>query len=319
MKDPTPVAVCSRSFSRHPILRAEMAARYGDIRFNDEGLSLSGGELVVFLEGRQQAIVALETIDGEILDALPDLKVISKYGVGLDKLDMQAMARHRVRLGWTSGVNRSSVAELVIAFAIALLRAVPQANAEVRAGTWRQIVGRQLSDRVVGIIGCGHVGKDVGRLLRAFGCRVLAHDVLDFPDFYAETGVAPASLETLFGEADVVTLHLPLDDSTRNMLNRERLALLKADAILINTARGEIVDEAALKEALFGGRIAGAAFDVFAIEPPEDADLLNHPNFIATPHIGGSTQEAILAMGRAAIEGLTSAEVPSPDDSFWPR
>jgi D-3-phosphoglycerate dehydrogenase len=177
-------------------------------------------------------------------------------------------------------------------------------------GVWRQHVGFQLSARTVGIVGCGHVGKDLGLLLRAFECRVLAHDILDFPDFYAESGIEPAGLEDLLQQSDVVTLHLPLDETTANILSAERLALMKPDAILINAARGGLVDEDALKGALKDGRLAGAAFDVFATEPPEDIELLNLPNFIVSPHIGGSAEEAILAMGRAAIDGLEKNQIP---------
>jgi len=307
MKDSTPIAVTSRSFSRHPILRAELLERYSHVTFNDGGYSLAGSDLIDFLRGHVKAITALEKLDEAVFSALPELKVVSKYGVGLDMLDMAAMERHRVLLGWTGGVNKRAVAELVITFAIALLRRVPEANQEVRTGIWRQIRGRQLSDCTVGIVGCGHIGKDVAILLRAFGCRVLAHDILDFPEFYAQHQITPLSLEELLSQSDVVTLHLPQDDSTRNMLNSERLALMKTSAILINTARGQLVDEAVLKAMLIDGRLAGAAFDVFATEPPKDMELLNLPNFLATPHIGGSSEEAILAMGRAAIAGLDAA------------
>lgn len=306
----TRVAVCSRSFSRHPVLRRELTDRYTDVTFNDDELKLAGGELVEYLNGHEKAITALETLDASIFAQLPELKVVSKYGVGLDTLDLDAMADAGVKLGWTGGTNKRSVSELVISFAVQLLRHLPEASREVLDGTWRQHVGRQLTERTVGIVGCGHVGKDLGTLLRAFGCRVLAHDILDFPDFYGEHGIEPVGLEELLGESDVVTLHLPIDDSTRNILSAERLALMKPDAILINTARGGLVDEEALKAALMDGRLAGAAFDVFATEPPQDFELLRFPNFIVTPHQGGSAEEAILAMGRAAIEGLENNWVP---------
>ena len=233
----------------------------------------------------------------------------------MDMLDLEAMARHGVRLGWTGGVNKRAVCELVIAFAIALLRHMPRLGNEILDGTWRQIMGRQLSGRTVGIIGCGHVGKDLAILLRAFGCRVLAHDILDFADFYAANGIQPMGLEALLETADVVTLHVPLDESTKNMLSARRLSRMKPDAILINAARGGLVDETALKSMLKEGRLAGAAFDVFADEPPQDRELLCLPNFIATPHIGGSAEEAILNMGRAAIKGLDDNQVPGDG---WP-
>ncbi len=306
----TRVAVCSRSFSRHPVLRRELSARYPKATFNDDGRRLAGDELVAFLADCGKAIIGLETVDAELFAALPELKVISKYGVGFDAIDLDAVARAGVRLGWTGGVNRRSVAELVVSFAVQLLRRLPAATAEARDGTWRQHVGRQLSDRTVGIVGCGHVGKDLGVLLRAFGCRVLAHDIRDFPDFYAEHGIEPAGLENLLEDSDVVTLHLPLDATTRNMLSAGRLAMMKKDAILINTARGGIVDEGAVKAMLKDGRLAGAAFDVFAAEPPEDMELLRLPNVVVTPHIGGSAEEAILAMGRAAIAGLDDNRIP---------
>ena len=309
----TKVAVASRSFSRHPVLRSELLACYPDATFNDAGLSLNGDALIEYLQGHDAAVIALEPMTTDVFAALPDLKVIAKYGVGFDKLNLAEMRTRGIKLGWTGGVNKRSVAELVIAFAINMLRGVPKANADVRAGTWRQVIGPQLSDCTVGIVGCGHVGKDLGRILRnGFGCRVLAHDVLDFPAYYAEMGVEPVSMQVLLREADVVSLHVPYGTGTQNLIDADALAQMKDTAVLINTARGGLVDEAALKAALMSGALFAAAFDVFVSEPPEDQELLDLPNFLATPHIGGSAAEAILSMGRAAIKGLSDHRVPEP-------
>lgn len=299
------------------MLREELLQRYANVRFNDDGVALAGESLVEFARGRTKLITALEHIDEALLAALPELKVISKYGVGTDMLDLPAMARHGVRLGWTPGVNKRSVAELALAFMLCLLHLVPATNQEMRAGVWKNRQGRELSGRVVGIIGCGNIGKELVRLLRAFNCTVLANDLLDFADFYEEHGVQPVALDDLLASADVVTLHVPLDESTRGLLDAERLALLKQSAVLVNTARGGLVDEAALKAMLSEGRLAGAAFDVFACEPPDDLELLALPNFLATPHIGGSSAESVLAMGRAAIEGLDNNRLPANGLQPW--
>jgi D-3-phosphoglycerate dehydrogenase len=225
-------------------------------------------------------------------------------------IDLNAMCRHGKHLGWTGGVNRRSVSEMVISFAVAMLRHFPAAQREVLSGTWRQHVGGLLSGRTVGIIGCGFIGKDLVQLLQPWNCTILANDILDFPEFYTNYGVIPVGLEELLQRSDVVTLHVPLDESTRNMISAARLVLMKPYAILINAARGGLVDEIALKKMLQEKRIAAAAVDVFAIEPPEDKELLSMPNFLATPHIGGSSEEVILAMGRAAINGLEENFIP---------
>lgn len=307
----TPIAVTSRSFSKHPILREELIRRYPNVRFNDDGRSLSGDDLIAFCKGCEKAITALEKIDGHFLSALPEIQVISKYGVGTDMLDLDEMIRHGVRLGWTGGVNRRSVSELVVAFSISLLRHIWPSRLEISQGVWRNRIGGCITGRTFGIIGCGHIGKDLVRILRGFDCNILANDILDFPEFYSDYQVRPVGLEELLQTADIVTLHVPLDESTTNLLNRERLALMNQESYLINAARGGIVDEQALKEMLQSGQLAGAAFDVFAMEPPNDLELLSLPNFLATPHIGGSSEEAVLAMGRAAIHGLDANEVPS--------
>ena len=304
------VVVVSRSFSKHPILRGEILKRYPDAKFNDEGLSLNGDSLVEFLKGYEKAITALETIDDSILSKLPDLKVIGKYGVGLDMIDLHAMKKFDVKLGWTGGVNKRSVSELVISFSIYLLHRVAFANAEVRNGEWYQVKGRQLSDCTFGIVGCGHVGKDLVKLLKPFGCDILAHDILDFKEFYQENNVTSIGLDELLQKSDVVTLHLPKNDSTNNILNKDRLQMLKKDAILINLARGGLLDESALKKILIDEDIAGAALDVFSVEPPIDSEFAHLDNVLITPHIGGSTEEAILAMGLAAIDGLENAKNP---------
>lgn len=304
------IGVTSRSFSRHPALRQALLERYPNTRFNDKGDALKGRALADFLSGCDKAITALEVLDERLFAELPDLKVVGKYGVGLDMIDLQAMHNHGIKLGWEGGVNKRSVSELVISAAIALLHRVPCANREVLAGSWRQIRGRQLTGRTVGIIGCGHIGKDVIRLLEPFKCRVLSYDIDDFPKFYRKFGVQAVALNELLERSDIITLHLPLDDSTRNILSRQCLHKLKQGACLINYARGGLVDEQALTELLKSGHLGGAALDVFAVEPPVDVELPNLNNVLVTPHIGGSTEEAIWEMGMAAIKGLDNARDP---------
>ena len=299
------VAVASHSFSKNPTLRRELLARHPQVTFNETGLPLMRRDhLIALLRGPERAITGLEVLDDTVFAALPELRIVSKYGVGLDMIDLAAARRHGVSVRWTSGVNRQAVAELTIAFMIALCRSlVPLAHA-VKTGGWTHPGGRQLSSSTVGIVGCGHVGQEVARLCRAFGATVLARDIRTYDDFYRAHGVAAVTLDALLAQSDIVTVHVPLDASTRALIGRRELALMKPTAHLINTARGGIVDETALTEALAAGRLAGAAFDVFNEEPPTNAELLSLPSFIGTPHIGGGTTEAVLAMGRAAIEGL---------------
>jgi len=304
-RDPTPVAVTSRSFSRNEVLRSELLARYEQVTFNDEGLSLGGDSLVDFLAGHPMAITALEKIDDGILDRLPDLKVISKVGVGIDMIDLEAMERHDVRLGWARGTNARSVSELALALMLSLLRNLPSAARLVRQGEWRQLQGSTLTDRTVGIIGFGHVGRDLGGLLAAFSCRVLAYDVAPIANLPSH--VEQVSLESLLSASEIVTLHTVLNDDTRNLLDRERIAAMCPGALIINTSRGGLVDEDALYDALSSDHLGGAALDVFSTEPPLDSPLLDLDQVIVTPHVGGSTKEAVLAMGRAAIAGLGEA------------
>ncbi|MFT5430799.1 MAG: phosphoglycerate dehydrogenase-like enzyme [Myxococcota bacterium] len=311
------VAVCSRSFSRHEGLRCELLARYPNARFNSGGIRLKDAELREFLGGASKAIVALERIDGALLDALPTLRTLSKFGVGLDGLDLGALESRGIALGWTGGVNRHAVAELVIAQAINLLRGVHSAHTRTRTGDWTATSGRELGAMTVGLIGCGYVGQAVARLLRAFGATVLAHDIRPFPDFYAQCDVEPVDLATLLQRSNIVSLHVPFDDSTRNLMDRARLAQMQPGAILINTARGEIVDETALFEALNSGRLAGAAFDVLTEEPPQNNPLLTLDSFACTPHLAGSTREALLAMGRAAIRGLDDHQSIASHRAAW--
>lgn len=310
MKSSVPIAVASRSFSKHPILRAELLERYINVLFNDDGISLIGKELIDFAKGREKLIIGLEKVDENILSKLPELKVISKYGVGTDMLDIDAMSKLGVKLGWSPGVNKRSVAELTIGFMIAVLRRFPQIQQDISNNVWKNLRGQQLSGKTVGVIGCGNIGKDLITILRAFDCKILANDILDFPDFYNSNNVEPITLNELLGRADIVSLHIPLNDTTRGLLSSEKLRMMKPDSILINTARGGLVDEQELKQLLKSGELAGAGFDVFSNEPPEDLEVLKLPNFIATPHIGGSSEQAILAMGRAAIEGLDKNDIP---------
>lgn len=301
------VAVASRSFSKHAVLRSELAARYPNAKFNDAGASLKGEELISFLSGCDKAVLALETVDDALLARLPELKLVSKFGVGLDSFDLKAMARRGVKLAWTPGTNSRSVAELALMSIIALLRRVPEASADLAAGKWGQPKGSTLTGKTVGLVGLGAVGRDLAALLAPFGVKLLAHEPAPDQAAVARHAIRLVPLDELLAHSDAVSLHLPLLPSTRNTIDAGRLALMKPSAVLVNTARGGLVDEDALLAALDAGRLAGAALDAYAVEPPTNPSLTSHRKLLATPHIGGSTEEAIMGMGRAAIAGLDSA------------
>ena len=305
------VAVASPSFCQHPVLRAELLARYPDAALNPSPHRLEGEALVAFLRGHDVAVVGLEHMTAGVLAALPELRVVAKLGTGTDMLDLAEMRRRGIRLGWAPGANALSIAELVIAFAMIALRHLDDLNAALRRGERPpQRMGRLLTGRVVGLHGCGHIGQHVVRLLAPFGCAVLAYDIADRRDFYATHRVEAVSLNDLLARAEVLSLHVPLTPATRGLYGPALLDRLRPDCVLINTARGEIVDEAALAECLRDGRLAAACADVFATEPEIDQALIDLPNFFATPHIGGSAEEARLAMGRIALDGITRNAVP---------
>ena len=215
---PCKVAVTSRSFSRHSGLRTELLKKYPETDFNDSGEFLSGQILVKFLSGHTKAITALETLDKSIMMQLPELEVVSKFGVGLDMLDLSAMSAMGKKLGWTSGVNRRSVSELTLSFMIASLRKLSYCQKEILAGRYRQIQGRELTGRTVGIIGCGNIGKDLVLMLKPFNCTILVNDIVDDAEFYQKHKILAVSKEELLSKAELVTLHVPLDDSTRRMI-----------------------------------------------------------------------------------------------------
>ena len=304
------VAVTSRSFSKNKNLRSKLNKLYPNSKFNDEGLSLQGKDLINFLSGFEKAIIALETIDEYVLKNLPELKIIGKYGVGLDKIDLKAMSKYNKQIGWKPGVNKRSVSELALAFMISSLRNLRFCQSEILNGNFNQIQGNNLSNKVIGIIGCGHVGKDLVALLKPFDCKILANDIVDYPVFFKENKIEKCDLNFLLENSDIVTLHTPLTSKTKKLISDKELKKMKNSALLINTARGGLIDEDALYKALKNKTINSAAFDVFKEEPPIKNKLLDMNNFIMSPHIGGSTIESILNMGHAAIEGLDNPQDP---------
>jgi D-3-phosphoglycerate dehydrogenase len=298
------VSAISPSFSQNSILRDELRQLFPQARFNEAGIRLSGTALAEYVGEADAIVVGLERVDRTLLKACPRLKIISKYGVGLDNIDLEACGDSGVAVGWTGGVNRRSVAELVLCLALGLCRNVFHVSTLLREGEWEKKGGTQLSGKTVGIIGLGYVGREVADLLTPFHCRILANDILPINDYCREHGIVPADKETLYAESDLITLHVPFTPATHRLIDRVALTRMKKGSMLINTARGEIVDASDLKWALQNGVIAAAAIDVFAEEPPSDSEFLHLPNLVATAHIGGASHEAILATGRSAIRHL---------------
>lgn len=302
------IKVTSKSFSKTPELVAEVRALFDTVtlRTATQG-EMTPDELADFLADADGAVIGLDPVDDSVLARCPQLKVVAKYGVGLDNIDLDACRARGVTVGWQPGVNRRSVAELSLAAMLWLLRNLHLTVPALKRGQWIKDGGVQLSGRTVGIVGLGNAGRDLAVLLKAFGCRVLATDIADVGDWAAGHGVEVVVLETLLATSDVVSLHVPLTPLTRGMIDEAALRLMKPTAILINTARGKVVRQDDLKRALMQGWIGAAALDVYEEEPPTDLEFLGLPNLMCTPHIGGNAREAVLAMGRSAIAELRAA------------
>lgn len=253
-------------------------------------------------------------VRGEALAAARQVRVVGRLGVGLDNIDVEACEARGIEVIPATGANAESVAEYVIATAMILLRgAAFLSTPAVAAGRWpRQMLsqGRDLAGKTLGLVGFGGIGRLTARKARALGVRVVAHDPLigGGAAVWKDSGVEPKELDDLLAGSDVVSLHLPLTAATRGLLGRERLARMKPGAILVNTARGGIIDEAALAEALQAGRLGGAAIDVFDAEPlPAGSALGSAPNVILTPHVAGVTVESNERVSALIAERVAAA------------
>ncbi|GIV70525.1 phosphoglycerate dehydrogenase [Caldilinea sp.] len=297
------VLVTPTSFGKHdPRLRAELEAAVGEVIYNPTDQPLSSDEVRALLPGCHGYIAGLDVIDRAALEAADALKVIARYGVGVDRIDLEAARARGIVVTNTPSANAASVAELTIGLMIALARSIPTADAATKAGQWPRFTGVALEGKTVGLIGFGSIGQQTARRLQGFDCHILTYDPAVAPEVARTHQVEWAPLEEVVAQADFLSLHLPLTPATRGMVNADFLARMKPGAFLINTARGELIDDDALVEALTSGRLRGAALDVFSREPPDPRHpLLKLPNVIVTPHAGAHTDAAMNAMGWGAL------------------
>ena len=296
------VAVTPPAFCKSPSLKAELSSYFPNIVFNDKDRYLSCSELISFLRDADAAMLGRDPINVELIRALPKLKMISKYGVGMDNVDQKALRQANIEFRVTFGVNKRSVAELTLGFMIGLCHNM--LSEKLKEGFWLREGGQELSGKTIGIIGCGNVGQELVRLIQPFQCQVRVRDIEDRSEFCCQSGAVETEFEELIKIADIVTLHVPLTEDTENLINKSVFKKMKPSAFLINTSRGRVVNQKDLHQALVSGEIAGAGLDVFWQEPPTDTDFLQLSNLMVTPHIGGNAKEAIEAMGKAAIQNL---------------
>jgi len=243
----------------------------------------------------------------ELIAKADKCKIIARVGIGLDNIDQDAAKEKNIRVINAVEGAITAVAELVIGLMISMAREIPRADREIRNGNWikKELMGSELKGKYLGIVGLGNIGKRLGRLARALNMNIIGYDVIPIDDeFSKEVGLMKADLDTLLSSADYVSLHVPLLDSTHHMINAEKLKMMKNTARIINTSRGGVIDEEALYNSLKDGSLAGAALDVFEVEPATENKLITLPNFIATPHIGAQTKEAQLLAANIIAEKI---------------
>jgi D-3-phosphoglycerate dehydrogenase len=249
-------------------------------------------------------IIGLDKVDASVLDAAPRLKAVAKHGVGVDNIDCDAAQQRGIRVLNAPGSNTGAVADLTMAVLLAAVRKVVSAHTSVIDGQWGRFFGPELGGKTLGVLGFGKIGQAVARRAHGFDMRIVAYDPYLPETVFAEQGVESADLDECVTSSDILTLHMPMAADSEALLNRERLGRMRQGACVVNTARGGLVDEAALAELLREGHLGAAAVDVFSAEPPRDSPLLHAPNVVVTPHIGAYSYQANATMGATVVHDI---------------
>ena len=301
------ILVTPRSFGKTSKVPFEMLQKcnYEIIR-NESGKQYTEAELLDIVEDIDGMIVGLDTISAAVLRRAKKLKVITKYGVGLDNIDLEEAKKLDIKVTFTPGANNESVADLAFTMMLSLSRDVLKLDNIVRNNRWEKVIGTEVYGKTIGIFGTGAIGKGVAKRAKGFDMEVLAYDIYPDHDFADQYGIKYVDKKTLLEKSDFISLHVPLTNEMHHFIDEEELNIMKNTAYIINTARGGIINEEALYNALKNRKIAGAALDAFETEPPTSSKLLELDNILLSPHCGASTTDATNRMGVIAVEGLVS-------------
>lgn len=283
-------------------LKTELEAQVSEVVYNPIGKPLTSAEVAELLPGIDGYIAGLDSIDANAIKMADRLKVIARYGVGVDNVDLVAAKEKGIVVTNTPGANSVSVAELALGLMLALARKIPEAVEAVHQGKWPRYAGISLEGKTVGILGLGAIGKQFARRLSGFDCKILAFDPFADAAFAKDNHIELATMIEVIEQADFISLHLPLLPETRGMVNDNFFNKMKKGSFLINTSRGEIIDEGALLKALQCGHLKGVGLDAFTVEPPDPKNpLLALAQVIVTPHLGAQTDGATSNMGWLAM------------------
>jgi len=274
------------------------------IKRNNTGRPYKKEEMLKLIRDVDGIIIGIDELSAEIIEEANALKVISKYGIGLDNIDIDTATNKKIIVTSTPTANVDAVADLAFGLILSLARRIPEADKKTKSGKWGKITGKSVWEKTIGIIGLGKIGKQVVKRARGFEMNILAFDIVKDKKFAQKYGIKYVNLEKLLRKSDYISIHIPLNDTTQNMISYEELEKMKKDAFLINTSRGGIVDEEALYNALRNNKLRGAALDAYKNEPLKESPLKELDNVIMTPHIGAYTEEAIDNMGIQAAQNL---------------
>lgn len=299
------VLVTPRSYGKtNPQLFDQLKNAGLEVVRNETGGILDKETMKRLLADCDGVIVGVDPMDAEVISAAPKLKAVAKYGVGVDNIDMEACKARDIKVSRTVGANSVAVADYAMALMLAVSRKTVLIDSRCRQGDWKKITTRDISGSTLGLLGLGAIGKNVAQRAQGFGMKVMAYDPYWDEDYATAHNIQKATAEEIYRQCDVISLHLPLLPTTRNSIGKEQLAMMKPDAILINTARGGLIDENALLDALEQGKIYGAGIDAFEEEPPKDPRWFRLDNVVLGSHCAASTAGASNNMGIMATENL---------------
>ena len=285
--------------------KAKLEAFADEIVYNDLGRPLQAEEILERLDGVDGYVAGLDYITADVIEKAPaSLKVISRYGAGVDRVDMDAAVKKGIKVTNTPGTNSVAVCELAFTLMLCAARNVPKLHAAVEKGEWPRSQGIELRGKTLGIVGMGAIGKNLATRAKAFGMTVNAYDPYFDEAFAKENGIGKMNLDEVLTTSDFISLHVPLNDSTRHMIDAAKIAQMKDGAVVINTARGGIIDEQAAADAVKSGKLGGLGLDAFEQEPLIDSPLKGLDNVIFTPHTGAHTAEAVSGMGNMAVDNV---------------